>query len=276
MATLRQERARRLKNASAKRAQLERMRAEFREAQTGLGERVESFKKLESELTAVNREMGKLEAERSQQARRLDAKIAEERDSVGRFAALERRFNQAHRAEERLRIAQGLRETFDAYRQKNRAARRAQIEDAVNRHFTRLMSGHRMIDRIVIDDDFIMRFLDADGAEFGQLTVSHAMRQLAVTALLWALKDVSGRSLPMIVDTFLARIDRENQANLLTHYCPHAADQLIILATDSEIDRDKLALLREHIGLRFRLENPDGQSTRVIRTADGAEGVADG
>ncbi|QFY41545.1 hypothetical protein F6R98_01995 [Candidatus Methylospira mobilis] len=40
--------------------------------------------------------------------------------------------------------------------------------------------------------------------------------QLAATALLWALQDVSGRKLPVIFDTPLGRIDRQHQDNLLT------------------------------------------------------------
>lgn len=264
MATLRQGRARRLRDASAKRARLEQLKEEHREVQYGSGERAEEYRRLEAERDAVNAAMGKLEGDLERLAHKLEAKAAEEKDIVTKLNALERRHHQAGLAGERLGIAVALRETFEAYRAKTRAARRGEIEEAVNRHFRRLMSGHRMIERISIDDDFIMHFLDADGAEFGQLTVSHGMRQLAVTALLWALKDVSGRSLPIIVDTPLARIDRDNQHNLLNHYYPHAAEQVIILATDSEIDAEKYALLRPHVGVQFRLENPDGQSTHVV------------
>lgn len=267
MATQRQDRARRLREASAKRAQLERMRAEHREMQYGSGERAEEYRRLEEEFAAVSRDIGKLESELAHLRKRLDAKVGEEKEIATRLGSLDRRHSKASQASDRLRIAINLRNTFELYRKKNRAARRQQIEEAVNRHFRALMSGHHMIDRIAIDDDFVMQFVDADGAEFGQLTISHGMRQLAVTALLWALKEVSGRLLPIIVDTPLARIDRDNQHNLLHHYYPHAAEQVIILATDSEVNAEKFELLRPHLGAQFRLENPDGQSTHVVRTA---------
>jgi DNA sulfur modification protein DndD len=273
MPALRQERARRLKEATAQRARLDRLRAELRDSQTGSGERAEEYRRLEQERDDVGRALGKLESELERLEHKLAAKAAEEKEIAARLNGLERRHHLAGVAEGRLSIAQKLRETFADYRKRTRANRRAEIENAVNRHFQRLMTGHRMIAHIRIDEDFVMHFVDADQVEFGQLTVSHGMRQLAVTALLWALKDVSGRVLPIIVDTPLARIDRDNQMNLLQHYYPLAAEQVIILATDSEIDEAKFKVLEPHVGVRFRLENPDGQSTRVIRLRPDGEGA---
>jgi len=273
MSVLRQDRARRLREASSKKARLERLRAELRDSQTGSGEKAEEYRRLEQERDDLGRTIGKLEGELERLEHKLSTSAVVEKEIAARLNALERRHHLAGVTNERLSIAQALRETFAEYRKRTRANRRAEIEEAVNRHFQRLMSGHRMIKRIRIDEDFVMHFMDADGAEFGQLTVSHGMRQLAVTALLWALKEVSGRALPIIVDTPLARIDRDNQMNLLRHYYPHAAEQVIILATDSEIDDEKFKVLQPYVGSRFRLENPDGQSTRVIRLPSNEEGV---
>jgi len=55
------------------------------------------------------------------------------------------------------------------------------------------------------------------------------MKQLMATALLWALSEVSGKQVPVVVDTPLARIDSGHQEAILTHYYPNAADQVIIL-----------------------------------------------
>ncbi len=123
------------------------------------------------------------------------------------------------------------------------------------------MSGHSLIGQITVDEDFYLSFLDKDGQPIGSGSISHGMRQLAVTALLWALKDVAGRPLPIIVDTPLARIDRENQDNLLTHYYPNAAEQVIVLATDSEVDERKYNLVRSQLNRVYTLSNPDGETT---------------
>ena len=87
------------------------------------------------------------------------------------------------------------------------------------------------------------------------------MKQLFATSLLWTLKDVSGKSLPIIIDTPLARFDRGHQQNLLTRYYPHAGNQVILLATDSELDREKYNILKPHILEEYCLNNPDGEHT---------------
>lgn len=266
MATLRQDRAHRLREISSKRAKLTKLEGELREAKTGGGDRAKDYKRMEDKFAEANRMAGGIQEEIKQLQSSQETKQARRKEIQGRLNTLERQHNLAGKNSEKLRVAAALRETFSQYRKHNRAARRAQIEEALNHRFQRLMTGHRLIDRIRIDDDFGMHFLDDGGREFGQLTISHGMRQLAVTALLWALKDVSGRSLPIIVDTPLARIDKINQHNLLEAYYPHAAEQVIILATDSEIDHAKFELLRNNVGVQFRLENPDGQSTRAVRT----------
>lgn len=261
--TLRQERARRLKDFSARKARLARLHAERREVETGSSDRAEEYKRLEVDFATVNREIGDKENELTQQHRRIETKRAEAEQSAKALFELQRIHHAAQKSEQKLKIAKGLQETLNEFRKRSRAARRQDIENAVNRHFRRLMTGHRMIDRIAIDEDFVMRFHDVNGTEFGQLTVSHGMRQLAVTALLWALKEVSGRALPIIVDTFLARIDKENRENLIVHYIPHAAEQIILLATDAEISNDNFNLLSGHIGSIFNLRNSDGQSTNI-------------
>ena len=89
------------------------------------------------------------------------------------------------------------------------------------------------------------------------------MKQLVAQALLWGLKDVSGKEAPVVVDTPLARIDRQHQENLITRYYPKAGPQVIVLPTDSELDREKYALLKPHVYREYRLVNPEGDHTHV-------------
>jgi len=94
-------------------------------------------------------------------------------------------------------------------------------------------------------------------------SLSAGMKQLAVTALLWSLKDTSGREAPLIVDMPLGRIDRAHQQNLLVRYYPKAGRQVILLPTDAELDAEKYRVLSPHVFREFRLHNETGMETRV-------------
>ena len=173
----------------------------------------------------------------------------------------EERFGSAQKARKKVEFAKKLRSFFQNYKGKLKEKYRQNIEEAINRHFHRIMSAHQLIDRIQIDADFDLQYFDKTGKPVGKANLSAGMKQLSATALLWALKEVSGKTVPVVIDTPLARFDREHQENLLSKYYPNAADQVIVLPTDSELDKDKYKLLLPRIYREYRLRNDDGEST---------------
>lgn len=271
---IRQDRARRLREVSKRKSLLQEKRAELRELEFGSGSEAVESAELEKSYADCQQRIGRTKAE----IEKVEADLREldnEMDNAGsELRALEKKEYAAEKNSTRLKIAVALRESFSEYRKAMRAAKRGQIESALNDRFSQLMSGHELVHHIHVDEAFIVHLQDAEGRPVGRSSISHGMRQLVVTALLWALKDVSGRGLPVIVDTPLARIDRGNQENLLRHYYPNAADQVIVLATDSELDERKFEILRPHLSKFMILHNADGESTTVLAAEAKGAGYA--
>jgi len=71
---------------------------------------------------------------------------------------------------------------------------------------------------------------------------------------LWALAKTSGRPLPMIIDTPLARLDSHHRRLLIENYFSKASHQVLILSTDTEIDQAAFAELRRFVAHTYRLE----------------------
>lgn len=258
---VRQDYAHRLREISNLKAKLEDQRADRREAEFGSTDSAGEYAQYEEDYSAVQQQIGRLANEAEKQLESATAKQEEEAAVKKLLDSLDRQSNEASKTDSRLRITLALRESFKEYRQVRREAKRSEIETTLNRHFKTLMSGHGLVANIGVDEDFYLSFNDQSGNTIGSGSISHGMRQLAVTALLWTLKDVSGHPLPIIVDTPLARIDRENQENLLTHYYPNASKQVIVLATDSEIDDRKYELVRPQLNRVYVLSNPEGETT---------------
>ena len=162
-------------------------------------------------------------------------------------------------------MARKLGELFGKYKERLKCQYREGIEESINTHFRQLMTAHRMIDHIHVLETFGLRYEDKSGSVIGMGSLSTGMKQLMATALLWALKEVSQKAIPLVIDTPLARIDREHQERLVRYYYPNAGEQVIVLPTDSELDREKYSMLLPHIYREYRLENPDGESTRPIQ-----------
>lgn len=167
--------------------------------------------------------------------------------------------------QKRVDLATTLQHIFRSYKQELKLRRRKDIEEAINRRFAELMTSHHQIKHIKIGESFDLHYLNTSDEPVGMASMSSGMKQLIATALLWALKDVSGRSVPVVIDTPLARIDREHQINLLTRYYPNAGDQVIILPTDSELDHEKYQILKPHVYCEYRLVNTSGENTNPSR-----------
>jgi DNA sulfur modification protein DndD len=54
--------------------------------------------------------------------------------------------------------------------------------------------------------------------------------------LLWALRQVSGQPLPVVIDAPLGRLGSDYRRNLVERYFPRASQQVILGSTGTEVD----------------------------------------
>lgn len=139
-----------------------------------------------------------------------------------------------------------------------------EVETEVTRSFN-LLSRKRINRSISINPTtFHVLVKDSHSRLVPKSELSSGEKQIYAISVLWALARVSARPLPMIIDTPLARLDRDHRALLGQRYFPRASHQVIILSTDSEVDREFIPLLQGSIARSYELEfNMDSQSTLV-------------
>jgi len=71
-------------------------------------------------------------------------------------------------------------------------------------------------------------------------------------------------NLPIIIDTPLSRLDSIHRDNIVKHYFPNAANQVIILSTDTEVDNNYFKNLEPNLTGAARLEfNQNNELTTV-------------
>jgi DNA sulfur modification protein DndD len=215
---------------------------------------VEERDQLERALTDKQQRIGALENEFGQKQRKLD-------DTKKRITEIQGVVQAGGIAGDKIELARRLGSLFGRLKDHRKKEQRQTLEDALNRHFELLMTSHHLIHKIEVDDEFGLRYLDRGDHPIAMGALSAGMKQLMATALLWALSEASGKQVPVVIDTPLARIDAGNQEAILTRYYPNAAAQVIVLPTDSELDGRKLGLVAEHVYAAFRLSNPDGEHT---------------
>ncbi|WP_457953672.1 AAA family ATPase [Achromobacter xylosoxidans] len=212
-------------------------------------------------LEQQEREKGDKVAEHrieEQQARRA---VTEAQDNISRA---EREFDSVSRQNQGYQLGLKVKKALEDYRQQRRTQIRQTVEDRLNEHIGVLLGPSQLIKSVRLDDQFNMTYYDAQDNPVARRSISAGMRQLVAMSMLWALKDEANRPLPVVIDTPLGRIDRQNRALLMTDYFPRAGNPLILLPTNSELAAEDYAQMSDHIAQRYEIHNTDGKDARIV------------
>lgn len=123
------------------------------------------------------------------------------------------------------------------YAQKLSEKRIAEVEKEFSRVYKRLARKDELKLRAIINTStFNVDLQDENGKVVDRNLLSAGEKQIYAVTMLEALGNVSGKLLPVIIDTPLGRLDSHHRDKLVENYIPDASHQVIILSTDTEID----------------------------------------
>jgi DNA sulfur modification protein DndD len=129
-----------------------------------------------------------------------------------------------------------------------RQSKVALLQDKTFEMYRLLSSKSGLIQDLVIDDKtYEITIRDRNGHEMRKSSLSAGEKEVFAVSLLWGLAQTSQLKLPIIIDTPLSRLDSTHRDNIINNYFPNAADQVVILSTDMEIDKNYFKLLEPHL-----------------------------
>lgn len=119
---------------------------------------------------------------------------------------------------------------------------RLEVQKQIDTQFKRMIWKQNYIDRVEIDDDFIVSVWDRQGFEI-LATLSAGERECLAFAFSLALNGISNYELPMVIDTPFGRMSSEPRPNVARSLAEstkpgegHETRQVILLMTDTEYD----------------------------------------
>jgi len=144
--------------------------------------------------------------------------------------------------------------TVDELMRSTVARNLVRIEAAILARFRELIGKEGLVTGVSIDPTTLeIGVATGDGEQRPVARLSAGERQLLATAILWGLSTVAGRSIPLVIDTPLGRLDGEHRSNLIDRYFPHAAPQVVILSTDTEIIGERYERLKHAVGREYTI-----------------------
>jgi DNA sulfur modification protein DndD len=219
-----------------------------------------------AELAPIVAELSTLQEQQAKIALDLTL-LAERRTSLQKEIGLREREKDrlekaeiaSERASTRLVLAAQTRDAAGDYLQRLTVAKTSELERQALESFQRLSRKEDFVARLRINPDtFAVSLYDSRGEVIPKSSLSAGEKQIYAISLLWGMARVSGRPLPMIVDTPLGRLDTHHRTNLIRHYFPEASHQVIVLSTDTEVDRAHYDQLRPRTSHAYRLVDRKG------------------
>lgn len=140
-----------------------------------------------------------------------------------------------------------VQQTLKLFREKLTLKKLNKLEIEITECFRYLLHKSDLVHRVAINtDNFSLSLYDVRGKAVPKHRLSAGEKQLLAIAFLWGLARVSGRRLPVAIDTPLGRLDSSHRGNLVERYFPAASHQVILLSTDTEIGKAEVEKLREN------------------------------
>jgi DNA sulfur modification protein DndD len=153
------------------------------------------------------------------------------------------------------------------------------LSGLITESFRYLLRKKTLVERILIDPgSFAITLYDAEGHDLPRERLSEGEKQIFAVSMLWGLARASARPLPAVIDTPMARLDAAHRQHLVERYFPNASHQVVILSTDTEVDRHYYELLQPSIARAYHLSYDDQARMTVAEEgyfwkAEGTVGV---
>ena len=218
-----------------------------------------------SELTQTNRELGELQNE----LEHLETLGSQEKSLIV-LLNTKIRTNLTKRNADTKRLAgfelaPKVQDVLEEYSQLLRRKKLELLEGYILDGLKMLLHKKDFIEKVSIDKEtFEVRLYKGNDDEITKNMLSKGELQMYATAVVWGLAKTSGRPLPFMIDTPLARLDEEHRNNIVENFYPYASHQIIILSTDSEINYSYYKKLKPHIEKSYVLEYNSDKGKSII------------
>ncbi|MDI1495463.1 MAG: DNA sulfur modification protein DndD [Cenarchaeum symbiont of Oopsacas minuta] len=161
-----------------------------------------------------------------------------------------------------------IQEVLNDYSQRLRTKKIKILESNIFEGIKKCFHKDGLISNISINPEtYNVTLYRENGNEILREELSKGELQMYATAIIWGLAKTSGRSLPFVIDTPLARLDEQHRENLIRNFYPAASHQTIIFSTDAEIVNSYYELLKPSISKSGVIRYDETRDCSFVDTA---------
>jgi DNA sulfur modification protein DndD len=213
-----------------------------------------SLAPIQMEINRLNEEREKIQKERDGLSERRGELKYRLDDKNRKLQAVSDELKKAISSERQVALAERSRKVLVTYYQQLIQERTSVLEKELVARFNLICRKEHLIASIKINPkDFTIELIGDDDRVVDLSSFSAGERQLYALSVVWALRKISGRQLPLVIDTPLARLDETHRSRLLTNYLPAVSDQVLLFMTDAEMDLKTMRQVEKYKARAYRL-----------------------
>lgn len=232
----------------------------------GLDDAIDEYTKvisdLKSKIVSIENQVKSIDTELDNKTQHLKLLIAESEKLIAEMKI-------SRKDENSYSLVKAIDIVISEYTTQTRKIKLEQLERSVTDVFKSLIRKEDFINHIKIDfNTEQFKIFNKIGYEIPESNLSAGERQIFVLSILWGLLKISNRKIPIIFDTLLGRLDKTHKENITRHFLHELGEQIIILATDTEIDEDYKTILAPYISIHYEINYSETFSSVVLNTKE--------
>jgi DNA sulfur modification protein DndD len=222
----------------------------FEELQT----RTKAVSSAEAELHRLNKTLTENRASQLHLESRLNGAMQRLRTELKESALESKAMEASARAKKALAI----------FRERLLASKAHWLAEMITAEFKQLLRKRNLISQVLIDPTtYEVSIQDSNGHTLPMERLSAGERQLLAISVLSALiRERKGR-FPVVVDTPLARLDRQHREALIHNFFAKISHQVLVLSTDEEVEGPVYEALQRHMGREYALTFDDAKHCSI-------------
>ncbi|WP_339532493.1 DNA sulfur modification protein DndD [Pseudomonas mucidolens] len=157
-----------------------------------------------------------------------------------------------------LEAADRAKVALNIFRDRLLASKAQWLSEMITAEFKQLLRKRNLISRVLVEPQtYSVSIEDVTGHTLPMERLSAGERQILAIAVLSALiRERKGR-FPVVVDTPLARLDRQHREALIHNFFAKVSHQVLVLSTDEEVEGSVHTALEQHMTREYELAFDD-------------------
>ena len=210
---------------------------------------------LVSEIGKMHSQAGSLQTEMDHIEERISSNISLRRHIDVDLRDIVSQMYKNGKSKQHVRLTQNVQDVLGKFVEKLKTRKIHLLEKYLLESTSTLMHKKNLIGRVKVDPDtFEVMLFRKNGDSIPKNLLSEGEKQMFAISILWALAKTSGRPLPFIIDTPLARLDESHRTSIVEKFLPAASHQVLVFSTDKEIEYEDSKKIAPYVAKSYAME----------------------